>query len=180
MLYNISSHSFLLLTSRTLRNHFPLESEPLPRYPRKSDLREDPELPAYKRCIHRGSFREPPSSGASLKLTSRRVWGERREAEYRGRDCEILASERVARGEISARVYDCYLYRSHVTLWVPFLILREKRYVIRKTGIIRGCFINFHPRDKSALMLAIANETDESLRRLHPLRTTLDSKNSVV
>ena len=80
---------------------------------------------------------------------------------------------RVARGEISARVYDCYLYRSHVTLWVPFLILREKRYVIRKTGIIRGCFINFHPRDKSALMLAIANETDESLRKLHPLRTTV-------
>lgn len=51
--------------------------------------------------------------------------------------------------------------------------------VLRKAGIIRGCFINFHSRDKSALMLAVA-KPGESMRRLHPLRTILDDKNSVV
>jgi len=41
--------------------------------------------------------------------------------------------------------------------------------VLRKAGIIRGRFINFHPRDKSALTLAVAKSGD-SPRRLNLLK----------
>lgn len=57
------------------------------------------------------------------------------------------------RREISAEVYNRYLYRSHVTPRVSFLIPREaicdSPAFSATVGIIRGYFINFHSRSSS-------------------------------